>query len=359
MPSLLPSKNEAPGASATDAQQYFEAVVPRWETSPLNPLFLQRRDLLIASRSFDKFISSRKLYWETHDAKFQINYDPQERRRKRAKETNTDKTASFFLQTCYAMMRELLENSPALWRRNFHRVLDLCCAPGGFCAALLDRFPDVRIDAHTLHPKDGGAPMITQHSRLNCQYNDVIELSANQSFQTLIRYDMVILGGAWAAYVDENGVEQQETESRVFYPNLKLKFAELHIMLQCLRPNGVAIVKLPLKFENLTGTMIWIMLEKIFNHVEPFRPSCNSCSSLWSHSFVYMICHGLKSKEIREHYIRQLKLYLDMCRETRADFVNDFLEEHEVLEQVVGKEEKIWELMAQTYNKKLDRLKHR
>ncbi|XP_063721808.1 uncharacterized protein LOC134848336 [Symsagittifera roscoffensis] len=357
MPAL--PESHAPGSSASDAQQYFDAVVPRWQSSPLNPLFLQRKDLLIGSRSFDKFIASRRLYWETHDEKFQIQYDPQERRKKRAKETNTEKTAMFFLQTCHAMMCELLENSPALWRRRFQRVLDLCCAPGGFCNALLTRFPDVKIDAHTLHPDDGGAPMITKHSRLNCQYNDVIELSVNQSFKTLIRYDMVILGGAWAAYVDENGVEQQETESRVFYPNLKLKFAELHIMLQCLRPNGVAIVKLPLKFENLTGTMVWIILEKIFKHVEPFRPSCNSCSSLWSHSFVYMICHDLRSKEIREEYIRKLKRYLDLCRETRADFVNDFLEEQEVLEQVVGKEEKIWEQMAQTYKDKLYRLKQR
>jgi len=354
----MPS-NAAPGSSASDAQQYFEAVVPRWETSPLNPLFLQRKDLLLHSSSFDRFIASRRLYWETHDAKFQINYDPQQRREKRAKETNTDKTAAFFLKTCYAMMCELLENSPVLWRRNFHRVLDLCCAPGGFCQALLNRFPDISIDAHTLHPKEGGAPMLTRDPRLNCQYNDVIELSQKHIFNTFIRYDMVILGGAWAAYVDENGVEQQETESRVFYPNLKLKFAELHIMLQCLRPNGVAIVKLPLKFENLTGTMIWIILEKVFNHVEPFRPSCNSCSSLWSHSFVYMICTNLKSKEIREEYIRKLKLYLDMCRETRPDFVNDFLEEREILSQVVGKEEKIWNLMAATYKAKLDRLRQR
>merc|ERR1712226_1319308 len=207
-----------------------------------------------------------------------------------------------------------------------HRVLDLCCAPGGFCQALLNRFPDISIDAHTLHPKEGGAPMLTRDPRLNCQYYDVIELSQKHSFNTFIRYDMVILGGAWAAYVDENGVEQQETESRVFYPNLKLKFAELHIMLQCLRPNGVAIVKLPLKFENLTGTMIWT---------------------------------NLKSKEIREEYIRKLKLYLDMCRETRPDFVNDFLEEREILSQVVGKEEKIWNLMAATYKAKLDRLRQR
>ncbi len=201
--------------------------------------------------------------------------------------------------------------------------------------------------------------MLTQHARLNSQYNDVIELSVNRSFKTLIRYDLVILGGAWAAYVDENGVEQQETESRVFYPNLKLKFAELHIMLQCLRPNGVAIVKLPLKFENLTGTMVWIMLEKIFKHVEPFRPSCNSCSSLWSHSFVYMICSELRSNEIRENYIRKLKLYLEMCQQTKADFVTDFLDESDILSQVVGKEEKIWNVMAQVYVKKLQKLKQR
>merc|ERR1712226_1441622 len=188
------------------------------------------------------------------------------------------------------------------------------------------------------------------------QYNDVIEMSQNRnSFQTFIRYDLVILGGAWAAYVDENGVELQETEPRVFYPNMKLKLAELQIMLQNLQSNGVAIVKLPLKFENLTGTMIWIILEKLFNRVEPFRPSC---SAIWSHSFVYMICTNLKSEEIREEYIRKLSLYLDMCRETRPDFVNDFLEEREILTRVAGKEEKIWKLMAATYQAKLDRLIH-
>lgn len=356
MPSL-PAKRITPLSAV--AKDYFDEIEERWAPSPLYSLFLQRKELLLTSKPFEKFMAARKVYWETHDEIFKIQYDALERRKKRAKETNTEKTAAFFLQTCYAMMIELMDNSPILWRRRLHRVLDLCSAPGGFCEALLQRCPDVKIDAHTLHPDDGGAPMITKNNRLNAQYNDVIELSANTSFKTFIRYDLVIAGGAWASYVDESGVSHEESECRMFYPSLKLKLAEMHIMLQCLRPNGVAIVKLPLKFENMTGTMIWIILEKVFKYVEPFRPSCNSCSSLWSHSFVYMVCHELRSNEIREEYIRKLKSYLDLCQESRSDFVEDFLQEQDILLNVREKEEKIWSTMAQAYLTKLQKLKKR
>jgi 23S rRNA U2552 (ribose-2'-O)-methylase RlmE/FtsJ len=344
-------------SNGAEAEKYFEEIHDKWISSPLYSLFLQRRELLTPSLAFDSFLAARKLYWERHDEMYQIQYDPEERRKRRAKQTNTHKTAMFFLQTCYAMMNELLESCPLLSRRSLHRVLDLCAAPGGFCAALLERMPDVKIDSYTLHPDDGGAPMITKHKRLNSTYRDVIDLSSNHSFNVFIRYDLVILGGAWAAYVDEVAEDSEFDSDKVFYPNLKLKFAEVHIMLQCLRPNGIAIVKLPLKFENLTGTLIWILLEKIFKYVEPFRPSCESCSSLWSHSFVYMVCHEVRSKEVRDKYVTKLKYYLECCLEQKPDFIVDFLDDRELLSQVLVKEERIWGAMTKVYINKLRNLK--
>ena len=61
-------------------------------------------------------------------------------------------------------------------------ILDMCIAPGGFVAALLDKYPAARIRAMSLSPGAGGHEVLLKSSNLDFEFVDIPMLAADMDF---------------------------------------------------------------------------------------------------------------------------------------------------------------------------------
>ena len=58
-------------------------------------------------------------------------------------------------------------------------ILDMCLAPGGFVAAILDKYPAARIRAMSLSPEAGGHDVLLKSSNIDLEFVDITMLATD------------------------------------------------------------------------------------------------------------------------------------------------------------------------------------
>ncbi len=351
------------------AKSFLDSAENLYVNTKIYSLFTQRKHAFLQSSHFNSFLDYRKRYWALHDTSKGINYSPSERRLNvgKAVSENNTRMANSFLKGCGYMMTDMLNDSRILskQKRKIKLVLSLCAAPGGFCQPLVEQILDCRILAYSLSPESGGIPMLFEHERVKLFYEDVMKLSSDQietqkKLLTDDAFDLILMDGAWASILQKDEQKQEEEfQYDPLYPfttkEFSLKVKELILMIENLKENGIAIIRLNIKFKSLFGTVFLIILNSMFADVELFRPKGNS-PTFWSQQFTYAICHNFKSDESEKNK-KMLSRCLESSLAQELSFLHLFEEASESLvKKCLEQEKSYFGDLAETYKQKYEEL---
>ncbi len=311
----------------TDAASAFDTDEKYFKSTVLYPLFLSRKNALLPSEPYNSFLHWRKEYFTLHDLIKEINYTPTSRRQNFNKRfTNQpQKVAENTMNLCRDLMVDMLRNSKILTeqRGNISLVLSLCAAPGGFCVPLLDQLPHCRVLAYSLPTEVGGLEMLYEDERLTFVSKDVMKLNSTEIedqmqeidlFKT--KFGLICVDGAWAEVVgnrDKDSTDFKGSFRILFGKTVALKLKELLLMLESLEQNGVAVIRVSIKYYGLFGTMILIILNIVFRNVEFFRSTYEQSHNQWSSQFAYVICHEFVIGEL-EKGKSMVSQWLESCQ---------------------------------------------
>jgi 23S rRNA U2552 (ribose-2'-O)-methylase RlmE/FtsJ len=140
-------------------------------------------------------------------------------------------------------------------------VLDMCMAPGGYIAAVLDQYPDAKVRGFTLPVEKGGHAMKLQSANIHLQSLDVTLLAGDMG---LVKADVPSTHPGASDFMMQNQIQETEKFDLIFCDGQVLR---THVRAEW-REHGEALrlrlTQLAIGLEHVTlgGTMI-ILLHKL------------------------------------------------------------------------------------------------
>eukprot|EP00959_Pyramimonas_sp_CCMP1952_P321384 6725138-Pyramimonas_sp.AAC.1 len=343
--------------------------------------------------------TERALYWEAHDKKKGITYNHLDKStlavkisRKKLSSADMKSTANYWFKTCNGMFKEFLrfrtqnsstEVSPPT------NVLDLCCAPGGFMKAMLDRYPSIRhVVGVTLPSNSGGLPMLFKHRNASVIFRDlrdeepsVVAGDTAGGSRWLLDVagspDFVIIDGCWWTTNNANDNTESDTNGKsgkrkrgndggnpenleIHYSIQQLDMAllQLQLGLSALAIGGEMFIRANDPQKGVWG-YVYYLLANVFDKVELFRPSLPNDQKLRTRSFLFYHCTGLASSEslrVLTSTIHELRTELRVCiHDRRLSDVDRLLtakilctEDHR--QTLARKMERVWNARASMFS---------
>jgi len=245
--------------------------------------------VLESNTSFCAYDQAKAEYWETYDRLHGYTYNKDlTRPLQHSAHLKKEKRQAMY-GACKLMLEEILNTDHGMAWHDFSMlacktVLNLCSAPGGFDAVLIENFPEATITSISLPPADGGTAYLgDSHEHIKFYELDVVK-AASSSWPSS-EHDLVILGGSMSA---GDGACHAKNVIRA---SERLLTAQCCVAYRCLRRGGRVLLRTTGPHNPLAASIICSLMND-FDSTAIYKPSPESSGAMWHNSFVYVMFDG-------------------------------------------------------------------